>query len=215
MNARLFSFAMSEIDDRYVEEALTYQASARTRRRHTWLRYLAVACLVAILSFGTALAVSPEVREAVFGWFKEQHESFTHYEYHAPEESTPASGGGEQQTYPRYILSQLPEGYREVDSSYDEILPAQATIYQGEDSSMLFFLVTIGTEDGGNLFVQEEGNTIQQVEVAGVTGDLYIPDDPADYPCLVWAKDGVLFSLGGGLTREELIALAERVEKIP
>ena len=71
MSTYLFSLAMSQVSDRYVEEALTYQAAVRTRRR-VWLRYLGAACLTLVLGFGLALTVSADTRDAVFGWIKEQ-----------------------------------------------------------------------------------------------------------------------------------------------
>lgn len=80
MSARRFSHAMSELDARYIEEALTYQASAKRRRARSFVRAALAACLALILTLGTAMAVSAAFREATADWVK-RYESFTHYAY--------------------------------------------------------------------------------------------------------------------------------------
>lgn len=69
MNARLFSEAMSEVDDKYIMEAI---AERRPKPSHLgwWKFHKVAACfsaiiLIAVFSFGTAFAASADFRQAV------------------------------------------------------------------------------------------------------------------------------------------------------
>ena len=59
-----------------------------------------------------------------------------------------------------------------------------------------------------------EGYTIQPVEVAGVTGDLYLPDDPSSDSAIVWMKDNIFFYISGYFTPEELVYYAECLQPV-
>lgn len=73
MNIEKFAEAMNEIDDRYIMEAL--KANNPTMLRLSWYKFhkIAACCLVIVLitvfSFGTALAVSADFRQAVISFF--------------------------------------------------------------------------------------------------------------------------------------------------
>ena len=73
MNAKLFSDAMSEIDSKYYEEAMTVLQPAGLRKKSRGLRRaaacFAAAVLIGAVSFGAAFAASADFRDAVIGFF--------------------------------------------------------------------------------------------------------------------------------------------------
>lgn len=199
MRAKLFSLAMGEIGDRYIVEALTYQAPAK-RRGAKALRMALAACLAMVLALGVAMAVSTELREAVTGWCKAQYASFTHYEYRDADSAA----------FVPHQLTEIPSGYAEASSICDEEIGQQMTFYQNEDGRSCF--VSVST--GGNTFVETEGCTIRPVEVDGAAGELYLPDDAAKDSSLVWTRGNMFFCISGRFTPEELVYYAERFHPV-
>lgn len=196
MNPKLFSLAMNEIGERYIEEALTYQAPAKHRRAKL-LRMALAACLAMVLALGTAMAVSDTFRQAVAGWVRAQYETFTHYRY----------GGEGSAAFVPYRLTELPAGYAETGSICDEEIGQQMIFYQNGDGRSCFVSVSAG----GNAFVETEGTVVLPVEVDGAAGEVYLPDDAAKDSSLVWAKDDLFFCISGHFTPEELVYYAERL----
>lgn len=211
MSAEVFSLAMSEISDRYIEEALTYQAPAKRLRVKPLLRVALAACLALIMALGTAMAVSTEFCEAVFGWIKEQYETWTHYEYREEEETGKPDADISEIFVPHY-LTEVPPGYTEIDSVFDEEVGQQLIVYRNEEDGKMCF---VSAGSGGHAFVEAEGNTIQPVEVAGVTGEIYLPDDPTKDSCIIWMKETMYFYISGYFTPEELVYYAERLQPVP
>lgn len=210
MSAELFSLAMSEISERYIEEALTYQVPAKRIRAKPLLRAALAACLAVVMVLGTAMAVSAEFREAVFGWFKEQTESFTHYEYRDKEGNDDADTAIITFFVP-HRLTEIPPGYTETANDINEEIGQQLIIYQNEADGKMCFVVA---SSGGNAYVETEGYTIQPVEVAGVTGDLYLPDNPSADSAIVWMKENIFFYISGYFTPEELVYYAECLQPV-
>ena len=72
MNAKLFSDAMDEIDDKYIIEAVVEQRTKQSPL--SWWKFHKVAAcfsviiLIAVFSFGTAFAVSENFRQAVISF---------------------------------------------------------------------------------------------------------------------------------------------------
>lgn len=210
MSVELFTLAMGEISNRYIEEALTYQAPAKQRRAKFFLRMALAACLAVIMALGTAMAVSAEFREAVFGWFKEQYETFIHYEYLKEENDDPTVEISE--VFVPHRLTEVPPGYTEIVNDIDMEIGQQLIVYQNEENGNMCFAAA---SSGGNAFVEAEGYTIQPVEVAGVTGELYLADHPEKDNCIVWLKEELFFYISGYFTPEELVYYAERLQPAP
>lgn len=199
MSSKLFSLAMNELGDRYIEEAISYQASTKHYRTRSLLRMALVACLVLLLTFGTAMAASAELRETVVGWFREQYESFMHYEYRNEEENSTVG-------FVPHHLTEIPPGYTETDNICDKELGQQLIIYRNETEGRAF-LVSAGI--GGNAFVDVDGCTLRPVEVSGSTGELYLPNDPTRDSSIVWTKEDMFFCISGCFTPDELLHYAE------
>lgn len=201
MSAKRFSLAMNALDARYIEEALTYQVPAKRRRARPFVRAVLAACLAMLLTLGTAMAVSAAFREAVADWVRERYESFTHYAYRG--EAAPDTG------FVPHRLTELPAGYAEAESLCDADLGQQLTVYRNEAEGKAL-LVSVGR--GGSAFVEAEGCTIRAVEVAGVTGELYVPDDPTRSSAIVWTRGELFFCISGSLSPEELAYYAARLQ---
>lgn len=211
MSAELFSLAMNEISDHYIEEALTYQAPAKHLRVKPLLRMALAACLALIMALGTTMAVSAEFREAVFGWIKEQYETWTHYEYREGEETGKPDADISEIFVPHY-LTEVPPGYTEMVNDIDMEIGQQLIIYRNDEEGKMCF---VAARSGGNAYVEAEGYTIQPVEVAGVTGELYLADDPEMDNCIVWLKEELFFYISGYFTPEELVYYAECLQPVP
>ncbi|MBQ7898390.1 MAG: DUF4367 domain-containing protein [Bacteroidales bacterium] len=205
MSTELFSLAMNEISDCYIEEALTYQAHAKYYRAKSMLRIALVACLAVIMVLSTALVVSAELREIVFSWIKEQYGTFTHYEYRE-EEDTVKPDISISETFVPYYMAEVPSGYTEITNECDEEIGMQLVVCRNEDNGKQFIFTASSI---GNAYVETEGYTIQLVEVAGVTGELYVPDDTTKDSCLVWTKENMFFYISGFFTQEEMVYYAE------
>lgn len=209
MNPKLFSLAMSEIGDKYIEEAMTYQAPSK-RRVRPLLRIALAACLAIIMVFGTAMAVSAEFREAVVGWINEQYETFTHYEYFGEPKTDDPDDEGSVGFVP-HMLTEVPPGYAEAESICDKDAGQQIIIYRNDADGKVCF---VSAGSGGNAYVESTGCTIRPVVVSGAEGQLYIPDDPTKDSCIAWTKDNMFFYISGDFTSEELIYYAERFQPI-
>lgn len=207
MSPKLFSLAMSQISDRYIQEALAYQPPAK-RHGTRALRTALAACLAILLALGTAMAVSPEFRQAVAGWMKARYETFTHYEYRSEEGS---SGGEDGTSFVPHDLTELPPGYTEVSRTCDTELGQQLILYRNEETGKMCF-VTAGS--GGNAFVEAEGYTVRPVEVSGAAGEVYILEDPAKDSSIVWTEGTMFFCISGSFTPEELVYYAERFRPV-
>lgn len=202
MSAKLFSLAMGEIADRYVDEALAYQAPVR-RRTGRLLRRALAACLALMVALGTAMVVSAELRQTVLGWITRQYETFTHYAYPEEAADTPFVPHG---------LTEVPPGYTEVSRICDEDIGMQMTVYRHEASGRQL-LYTVSSS--GSAFVEAEGCTVQAAEVDGAAATLYLPADVAGDGCIVWTRGGLFFYLSGSLTPEELVHYAACLQPEP
>ena len=110
-------------------------------------------------------------------------------------------------------LTWVPAGYQERERI--EMREQNHVQYQNDEGHIINLSYVRGSEavhphvipsDGGEL-------TLRPVRVDGLPGDIYLEEGEASV--LVWAQDGLLFSIQGYCTNEELIAMAESVEILP
>ena len=78
MSVELFTDAMSELNEKYIMEAVSYQRKSKPQF-NTWLSKIACFFLAVLLTGSAVLTFSVEARAAFFGWVRQQYESF--YEY--------------------------------------------------------------------------------------------------------------------------------------
>ena len=141
----------------------------RRRARPLWknvAQKAAVILLVFSLSLGSLMAVSPTVRAAVVRWVTEWYETHIVYRY-----------SGEQITgeMPQYEITDLPEGYAEVESKRIEWPEYISFTYYNpnkENDQGIIFDYTYMSQGGMADFVTEDSETIS-VTVNGLKGQLF------------------------------------------
>lgn len=166
------------------------------------LQSAASIALVLIIGFASVLALSPTVRATVFGWIREQYDSFISY-YWA--DSTPATANSGV-----YYLDGVPEEYTIVDSSDD--VGNHTEVYINPEGNLLYFIYSM-TPATANYNVEYEYSNVESVNISGCPADLYISGDIKSNNSIVWydEEESVIFYLSAVMSKDELISLAESV----
>ena len=204
MNAQLFSDAMSELNERYVMEAATYQRKIKSQTQ-IWLSRVACFFLVFLLTGSAILTFSVEARAAFFGWVREQYEVF--YEYFFEGEAAVTDPE-------KYELGWVPEGCIFV-TSY-ETAGGETYIFTDEYDTLISFSYT-SKPDNETLYVDGVGYAEKQVTIDGNPGTFYISHDEAHTDGIVWTDTATntLFSISGHFDEDTLIRIAENVRVKP
>lgn len=169
--------------------------------RHQVLKYVAAVLLAIITLFGAVFAASPEVRASVVGWFKS---SFLEYFQYSSDSTVPSVPEAD------YRLTEIPEGYTLVNV----IEPMVGKTYLYTDASG--FYLHFSYDYGGNVFIDAEGYQQQTASVHGKPADIYIAPNADEASMIVWqdTETGALFRLSVKADAQELIRLAESVQKV-
>ena len=172
------------------------------------LRYAAVVVLVMATMFGAVLAVSPEARASILGWFlAEPVGPYTHY---ANADAQGLPDAATEMKYD-YYLPMLPEGY----SLMLETPRVEGKTYLYSDSTGMIlnfnYYYAVGA---GELFLDLEGYQHELATVGGLTADLYTTTEEMQRNVIIWNSkhNGVMFQICADLEKDELIALAESVQ---
>lgn len=182
--------------------------------RYQVMRAAAAVVLVIATLFGAVMAVSPEARAAVVDWLKATFINYTTYSHDYTEDDSvkPSEGTDEPIVY-KYRLSNIPEGYRELNVI--EKIDGKIYFYVNEQGVILQFTYT---DDIANatLFINTEKCQHYTATVNGISADIYIAFAEGETSAIVWqdAETGTLFQIFAMANQTELIALAESVEKI-
>lgn len=204
MNSQIFFDAMGEINDKYIETALTYQCPVKRKGICLWFKRGIAACLVLGLCFGAILTTNEAASAAFFGWLKEAYELFSVYR-------SPNNGGASPEAK-EYQLGWIPDGYSEV--SMREADDTVITRYANEEDQQLTFTYIIDSSSY-NLFVDTSQVTKHEVDVNGCSADLFISDNPDVSNGIVWINEhNAAISISAFLDEDELIKLAENVTEI-
>ncbi len=183
------------------------------RMEHPILYYgvRSAACLLALFLSGGIFhfGISPDVRAAVIGWFK-QLKGATHFEYDFEGDNAVDMTGV------RYEPGWVPEGYELVVLEVGDNGGTYAYIDSNgfiADFSYLFALIK-GDQNflmDGNLSYGE----YSVVEVMGYKADYYMSKDAEHTSTIVWIDENdTLFTVTAMLTKEELIKWAESIIEI-
>lgn len=158
--------------------------------------------LVLFIGFVSILAISPTVRAAVFGWIREQYESFITYYFEDDFSATDSPS--------EYYLSGLPSDYTEV--AVTDVPGSQTIVYINSCGQMLNFSYSTKPE-AANYYVEETEYTIEKASVLNHTGDIYLAKDSSKDSCIIWCDEetNTIFYISAFMTKEELISLAESV----
>lgn len=179
---------------------------AQTERRYHIRKYLrgaVAACLAAAISLSTWLAVDAEARAAFVQWVKTVYEQSVVYEFFH---------SGDERDEVRYRLSWVPEGYTmENEVGGDEI----TTLVYLKGESAIYFTYEY-SEDGAKAELFPGVSNVEPVQVNGMPGEFYLPQDPAESNSLVWfdEENCILCSISGFIDKESMVRMANSVEAI-
>ena len=149
------------------------KAWAKKRVRPLWntvLQRAAVILLVASISLGSLMAISPRVRAAVIQWVTEWYEESVIYRYF---------GDIQDVAMPRYEIAGLPEGY--VERQRLETPTSVFIEYENDadaSAGWICLSYTYMQEGAANGF-ETVGATVIPVTIHGMSGQIYLADDPA------------------------------------
>ena len=202
MSVQLFSDAMSELNEKYVMEAVYYQRKAKPQF-NTWLSKVACVFLAVLLTGSAVLTFSVEARAAFFGWVREQYDNFYVYFF---------EGGATVSDPVRYELGWLPDGcvyVTTIESENGEIL-----IYTDEHDTLIRFSYDRAT-DGSNLSVDSAGNETIPVKINGNPGEISIYPSEGETDHITWidSETNTLFFITGHFDQETFIRMAESVKE--
>lgn len=179
--------------------------------RYQVMRAAATIVLVIATLFGAVMAFSPEARAAVVGWVKSAFYEFFEYSNHASDANMNSSAN--EQTVYEYRLSVVPDGYREL--KLIERKDGKGYLYADEMGRILQFTYTYGGESSG-LFTRTEEYIQHTDYVHEWLADVYIALKKNESSVIVWQDPdaNVLFQIFAAADQNELIEIAETVEKI-
>ena len=167
------------------------------------LQTVATVVLVISLSFGTLMVTSPNARARVIQWVREWYETHIVYRY---------SGEVIPEEMPQYEISNLPEGYQEIDrftfSSYVSV------IYQNEEGLPLYLDYNFIQQGGAHDFVTTNMD-VSDIIVNGHAGQLFIAQDSNQGSAITWVDENqnLQFTIDGFADRESLLNMAESVRQ--
>ena len=202
MNAQLFTDAMSELNDKYVMEAVSYQRKSKPQF-NTWLSKVACVFLAVLLTGSAVLTFSVEARAAFFGWVREQVE--TYYMYFFEGEAAVADPA-------KYELGWMPENCIFV-TSY-ETAGGEVYIYTDERDTLIQFTYT-SEPDNEKVYVDYAEYSEKQVTINGNSGSLFIAPSENNTDGIVWTDSdtNTLFFVSGHFDQETFIKIAENVKE--
>lgn len=170
--------------------------------RYRVLQKTACFALVLILGFVTVLTVSPTARAAVFGWIREQYESFTsyHFEDTADAADVPVA----------YYIEALPSEYSEIAISDDA--GNFTAIYSDLSGQLLNFSYST-SPNAANYFLTEEDYRVEEAHVQGHVANVYLSNDSLKCSSIIWCDENqnTIFFISGILDKDELLILAKSV----
>ena len=202
MSVELFADAMSELNEKYVMEAVSYQRKAKPQF-NTWLSKVACVFLAVLLTGSAVLTFSVEARAAFFGWVREQVETYYMYFFE----------GNAAVTEPaKYELGWMPENCIFV-TSY-ETAGGEVYIYTDERDTLIQFTYT-SEPDNEKVYVDYAEYTEKQVTINGNTASLFIAPSEDNTDGIVWTDPdtNTLFFVSGHFDQETFIKIAENVKE--
>lgn len=185
----------------------------RNKTRPLWKKFVqkvAVVLLIASVSLGGVMAVSPTVRAAVIRWVTEWYETHITYWF---------KGTVISEEMPQYGILDLPEGYEEIDeerieeSNYVEKVYRNSSEYNAQD---IYFDYTYMQQGSGADYGTVD-REILKVTVNGADGYLFVADDVTNmWSTLVWIEEveNLQFTIDAAMEKEDILHMAESVELV-
>ena len=153
------------------------------------------------------MAVSPTVRATVARWVTKRYETHITYRY-----------SGEQNTdeMPQYEITDLPEGYIEVENKRVEWPEYISFTYcnpdKENDQGIIFDYAYMS--QGGAVDFETEDTEVLSVAVNGLDGQLFLAEDWENTrSTLTWidTESNIQFTLMAALSEDDILHIAESV----
>lgn len=183
-------------------------AWAKKRERPMWKRTaqrIAVVLLVISLGFCGLMASSPTVRAAIIQWVTEWYETHITYRY------TGATITGEM---PQYEITELPEGYVEVEDERIDKPNYVSIVYRNNETEKTLYFDYIYMQQGSAIEFMTEDVEVQPIKVNGLDGQLLLEknwEDKRNTVTWVDADSNVQFSLSAHLSEIDILHIARSV----
>lgn len=170
---------------------------------YRFLRSAAIIALILLLGFSSVLTVSVEAREFVFGWIRQQYESFYEYFFVGEPYNSETS---------QYSADWIPDGF-ELIASF-EIEGGETFIYSDERGRTAQFSYSSnpGTLE---MYVKSVDYTHYELSINGLVGEMYAAPNKSEASELIWTDNasGVIFSVSAPVDDTTLIRIAENIVK--
>jgi hypothetical protein len=184
---------------------------AHKRAQPVWkkvLQKVAVILLVVSLSFGGVMVASPTARAAVVRWVTEWYETHITYRY---------SGEQISEQMPQYEITELPEGYVEVESERIEWPSLVRIVYRNENADNDIYLSYIYMQQGSASDYVLEDAEIIPVSVNGMDGQLFLEHDwEHKRSTVTWIdpEKNLQFNVDATLNKDDILRMAESVSLV-
>lgn len=202
------SFVPSRKHQRQMKEMLKDPLKwMRNKTKPAWKRIaqkVAVILLIASVSFGGVMAVSPTVRAAVIQWVTEWYETHIVYRYFGEEIVT---------DIPRYVITKLPAGYSENKEKRIQ-MPEYGRVLYENDKQQWIWLRYVYVQQGAASVIDVEGAEIRDVRINGYAGQLILSDNFEEFDNTVtWIDEdrGIQFTIDGHIDAQAILDIADSV----
>jgi len=152
------------------------------------------------LLFG-GLLTQPEVYAAVQNVFRSVFDKYDKYEYI-----------GEEVTFDNFDdgirLGYVPDGYCLSEGDYS---PFDVTLFYKNETDKIIF--EYGIANGLVSYYDNEHNSYEAFNLNGIEYQYYKSNDVDFDNKLIWYEDGYVFGIYAHLSKDELVKIAENIEK--
>ena len=164
-------------------------------------RHAATILLVLFMTLGSMMALSTEVRATVLRWIRDQFQGTIFYEYFGEDVSD---------QIPHFDLGKLPEGYVEVERIGTSA--AESVKYKNQLNDEIWFSYYF-VQQGGTAAIVPEDDTIIDIKVNEMDGELYIPQNPENMKMIHWidTKENIHYFLNAAVDDDTLLEIAENI----
>lgn len=160
---------------------------------------VAVAAIIATMSFSTMMVANAEFREKIISWIIVTFEKYSIFELKSDNDAPT------MENLQKYIPSYIPDGFQ-LDNTI--VQPNLILFeYSNESSDTVDVLMCIANT---KVYMDTEGISIEEIEIHNANA-LFFNKDGENY--IIFEKDGFHFEVFGSISKEELIRIAERIVK--
>lgn len=192
---------LMRISKKYYRKSL-FRRSSRIAKRAAVFAAVGI-----IISFGSLLSVEAS-RNAIFNALLDWQSN--HVAIHYQEEGASSGGKTSSSAYSVIKPKYLPDGFAEVQTV--KIDSETEIEYRNEQGMKILFSQEPLTE-GGNIGVDTEHTTETEIEIQGEKAFLFTADSSEESSYLVWNDHNNSFLLNSKVSPQELIKIAESVQK--